>query len=369
MDELDQPISWDYINKSTTNYVKSPGLNDVPSNAFKALDDANLSWILLFYNQFWHNQADFDECYEGQVVHVPKKGDTTDPNKWIGFTLMDSGNNIYSSIICGQLFKIIRKNGIKCQFVYTPGVGCQDGTFKINTLLHLIHNQNLAMWLAFADLVKAFDTSNHALLIAILRKYGAPPILCSAIKRMYNKIRVKLIIGKLDTPIDFKLGFKQGDSMYPVLFLFLMMAFAETLEDEWTALGLSKSQFSRKDNSPMPTRKLVNHRPGTFLSGMLFEIFYMLYVDGGAFVFESRTNIKKGITLLSDHFARFGLKMHIGTEKKTLKTECVFSPPPGFFNTRTLPLTYPTNSTLYPQKKERYKKRRTREEKEYTKCR
>ena len=41
----------------------------------------------------------------------------------------------------------------------------------------------------------------------------------------------------------------------------------------------------------------------------------MLYVDDGTFVFESRTDTEKGITLLSDHFARFGLEMHIGTEK------------------------------------------------------
>ena len=41
----------------------------------------------------------------------------------------------------------------------------------------------------------------------------------------------------------------------------------------------------------------------------------MLYVDNGAFCLKSRTDIEKGITLLSNHFARFGIKMHIGTEK------------------------------------------------------
>ena len=35
---------------------------------------------------------------------------------------------------------------------------------------------------------------------------------------------------------------------------------------------------------------------------MLFDLFCMIYVDDGAFVFESRTDIEKGITLLSDHF-------------------------------------------------------------------
>ena len=68
-------------------------------------------------------------------------------------------------------------------------------------LIHLRHNHNLPTWVVFSDLFKAFDTSNHALLIAILGKYGAPPRLRSAIKRMYDKSLVKLIIGKVEISI------------------------------------------------------------------------------------------------------------------------------------------------------------------------
>ena len=42
---------------------------------------------------------------------------------------------------------------------------------------------------------------------------------------------VKFIIGKVETSIDFKLGVKQGQIMALVLFMFLMMALAETPED------------------------------------------------------------------------------------------------------------------------------------------
>ena len=132
--------------------------------------------------------------------------------------------------MCGRLFIIIIKHGVKCQFGSTPGVGCQDGTFTIKTLLHLRHNHNLQTWVAFADLVKSFGTSNHALLIYIMVKYETPPRLCSEIKCMYNKSVVTLIIGKIETSIDFKVGVKQGDSMAPVLFLFQIMEFLETLE-------------------------------------------------------------------------------------------------------------------------------------------
>ena len=87
---------------------------------------------------------------------------------------MGIGNNIYSSIMCGLLLKIISKHGVKCQFRSTPGVEFQYGTFTIKTLPHLRHNHKLPTWVAFSDLVNIFDTSNHALIINILGKYGAP---------------------------------------------------------------------------------------------------------------------------------------------------------------------------------------------------
>ena len=54
MYELYHPISWDEINQVTTklaNY-KAQGINGVPPNEFKALNNVNLSWILLRYNKF-----------------------------------------------------------------------------------------------------------------------------------------------------------------------------------------------------------------------------------------------------------------------------------------------------------------------------
>ena len=63
--------------KSTTKLAneKSQGLNGAPPNAFKAFNEKNLTYILLFYNQFWNIQADFKKWHEGQVVIIPKKGD------------------------------------------------------------------------------------------------------------------------------------------------------------------------------------------------------------------------------------------------------------------------------------------------------
>ena len=143
---------------------------------------------------------------------------------------MDMGSKIFSSILCTWLFKIIKLHGVKYQFGSTAGVGCQDGRFTIKTLLKLRHTHNLPRWVLFAYLVKAFYTSNQVLIIKVLQRYGCPPNLRSAIERMYKNSIIRLKIGKADTTIPSEVRVKKGNSMAPVLFLFLIMVFAETLE-------------------------------------------------------------------------------------------------------------------------------------------
>ena len=212
---------------------KPPDLNDVPHYAFKALSNQNIDILLNFYNAYWKGNIEFGKWHEGHVVPVPKSSELGDPKKRRGVTLMDMGSKIFSSILCTRLFKIIKLHGVKYQFGSTPGVGCQEGSFTIKTLLHLCHIQNLPAWVLFASLVKFFDMSNHTLIIKVLQRYGCPPNLRSAIEKMYKNSTVRSKIGKSDTTIQFEVRVKQGDSMAPVLFLFLIMGFAETLEKEW----------------------------------------------------------------------------------------------------------------------------------------
>ena len=59
----------------------------------------------------------------------------------------------------------------------------------------------------------------------------------SAIARMYADIKIVLKIGKEKAEMKQTVGVRQGDCMAPVLFLFMIMAFAETLEQEWKNQG------------------------------------------------------------------------------------------------------------------------------------
>ena len=109
------------------------------------------------------------------MVPVTKSRDLSDPNKWRGVNLLDIGSKVFSSLICKRLFKITKKHGVKYQFGSSPGVGCQDGNFTIKTIFNTRHNHNLPCYVAFVDIVKAFDTVNQVMMLKILERYGTPP--------------------------------------------------------------------------------------------------------------------------------------------------------------------------------------------------
>ena len=101
-------------------------------------------------------------------------------------------------------------------------------------------------------------------------------------------------------------GVRQGNNMAPVLFLFLMSVFAETLEAEWKQAGIDVCTV-RSFVGPSLTSgkgKLRGHLPKEYLSNDLtaVKILQCLHVDDGAFIFKSQEDMKRGLALLYHHF-------------------------------------------------------------------
>jgi hypothetical protein len=120
-------------------------------------------------------------------------------------------------------------------------MGCRDRLFTLKVLLNARKNHNLALYVVFVDLVEVYDTANHVLLIDILRKYGAPPKFTTAIVTIYRNNTCVLKIENKTAEIPQTMGVHQGDNMASILFLFLVTAFAKTLELEWRKLDIPTS--------------------------------------------------------------------------------------------------------------------------------
>ena len=85
-----------------------------------------------------------------------------------------------------RAFKLLDKLGTRFQFGGTPELGCRVGLFTLKALLNARRNHDLASYVGFVDLVKAYDTANHDLLLRILERYGAPPKFVTAIQTIYT---------------------------------------------------------------------------------------------------------------------------------------------------------------------------------------
>ena len=86
-------------------------------------------------------------------------------------------------------------------------------------------------------------------------------------------------------------------------------------------------------HSPRDAGKLTGQKKNSFEQGTLLALFCILYIDNGAFTFEDRDQLTRGLNLIYQHFTRFGLEMHVGKGEKASKTECVFFPHQDFSET------------------------------------
>jgi len=102
-----------------------------------------------------------------------------------------------------------------------------DMIFVAWLLQEKCREQNRDLYLAFIDLMKAFDTVNRDLLWQILMKVGCPPALLTILQKFHNGMHAKVVIGGRESDhstFDVLVGVKQACVMAPVIFNLFLVA-------------------------------------------------------------------------------------------------------------------------------------------------
>ena len=122
--------------------------------------------------------------------------------------------------------------------------------FLLLLLRDSIRHQNLALFVAFLDVEKAFDTIDHVNLLEVMRKIGIPEDLVQAIHRLLPFFSLE-VMGAL---FPQEQGTFQGSPLSPLLcVLFLMDLILYINGDEASAFHGSNLPWSRTEASDLLT--------------------------------------------------------------------------------------------------------------------
>ena len=183
---------------------KNPGLNRVPPNAIKALNEENIQVLFDINSRYFEGNFKIEEWQIGRLKILPQKDDLTNVNNWRGINLLE----VMSIVITTRLQVALLEHGIPTQFGSSPKTECSDGSFSLRTLLHLRKEHDLNSWVVFVDLIKAFDSIHHSLLFLLLKKIGIPDRVIKVIKNLYNDFKTEIKVGDVSKLIDYRSGVK-----------------------------------------------------------------------------------------------------------------------------------------------------------------
>ena len=104
---------------------------------------------------------------------VQREGKQEDPNNWRGICLKETSAKILSLILATRLLLNLGK--IKAGVNQFSHGSCQEALHTLRLALILRCQCGLKTYALFVNLIKAFDTIDHTLLLQVLSKYGIPP--------------------------------------------------------------------------------------------------------------------------------------------------------------------------------------------------
>jgi len=141
------------------------------------------------------------------VTLYKNKGDS---NNYRGFSLLSIVGNIYARIILVRLQKLAERVYPESQCGFRAERSTIDMIFSLRQFQEKAREQNMPLYVAFIDLMKAFDTVSREGLYMALLKIGCPPKLFSLIKSYHQGMKGTVQFdGNLSESFDNCNGVKQ----------------------------------------------------------------------------------------------------------------------------------------------------------------
>ena len=198
---------------------KSPGVDDIPSELLKCMDDNGITLLHKLCNKIWHTKTWPTEWKKSVFLTLPKKGDISQCKNNRTIALIPHASKVLLCIINERLRPHLERELPPEQAGFRRGRGTRDHIANIRHIIEKCKEFNRKASLCFIDYSKAFDCVRYSALWNALLALGIPAHLVELIQNLYNGqlACVRTVAGDSDW-FSLGQGVRQGCILSPTLF-------------------------------------------------------------------------------------------------------------------------------------------------------
>jgi hypothetical protein len=234
---------------------KAPGKDGLPIEFYAIHSnskdtDINSNYLVSFlYRVFQESQATgaLPQTFNENIVTLIFKKDFEHqkkyPKNYRPITLQNLDYKVLYKVLALRLQKVIGKIIPHFQHAYVPGRRISDAILLMKAIIHKTSRNGEGAAALFIDAEKAFDSVDHKFTEKIMRAFNLPDEFIKWVNMAFQSSQMQLKInGYLTDPFSMDGGGKQGDPLYPFIFIMAMTAMAAQIEMDDNIQGIKLSR-------------------------------------------------------------------------------------------------------------------------------
>ena len=235
--------------KSATRQLKGSkafGPDNIPAIIWK--DEKFHTLLLNLCNHTLSTSVAPKVWHKSQIIPLPKKGDLSLVTNYRGISLMAIAAKLYNKMILNRIVPFVEPLLRKNQNGFRRGRSTLSQILCLRRIIEESKLSNRDLALVFVDFSKAFDSVDRSKMFDILKLYGIPDKIITAIKVLYTDTSSTILTSDGETPpFSISSGILQGDTLAPFLFIivvdYVLRMSLDTISDK--GLEIKPRQSSR----------------------------------------------------------------------------------------------------------------------------
>ena len=198
---------------------KAPGIDDIPGELLKNIDDTGVTILLQLCNKIWHTRSWPEDWKKSVFLTLPKKGDISECKNNRTIALIPHASKILLHILNERLKPHLERELPPEQSGFRRGRGTRDHIANIRHIIEKCKEYRRKAYICFIDYAKAFDCVRYGPLWNALQALGVPSHLVQLLRSLYDGQLACVRTAQGDSDwFNLGQGVRQGCILSPTLF-------------------------------------------------------------------------------------------------------------------------------------------------------